>query len=83
MTYTTRSSTDAALARVTEKVEAGDMNWGAILQILSDRAFYLRQNIRPLPGYAPEYDRRARMAAELEERLDQIREVKAEYVGIP
>jgi hypothetical protein len=78
-TYTTRSSTDAALARTIEKVELGNMNWGAILQILNDRASYLRQNIRPLPGYAPEYDRRARMAAELEERLDQIREMKAIY----
>lgn len=75
----TRKSTDDALARTIEKVEIGNMNWGAILQILGERTSYLREQIKPLPGYAPECDRRAKLAAELEERLDQIREMKAIY----
>ena len=73
-----RVDTDYMIARVTTKVEANRMHWGSIVDILTERVTRIREQIEPLPGYAPVYKEEILMA-ELDERLNQIEEVKARY----
>ena len=76
-----RVDTDYMVAKVTDKVEANRMHWGSIVDILSERVSRIREQIEPLPVYAPVYKQEV-LEAELDARLNQMDEVKARYGAV-